>query len=352
MNNSFKTVPKKYTEKFKALKFDREIKIMEVCGTHTVAIHRFGIQNLLPDKVKLVSGPGCPVCVTPDSYIDEAIYLAGKGYTITTFGDMIKVPGNHSSLEKERGNGANIKIVYSAMDALNLARKSDKQVVFLSVGFETTTPGIAVTLLEAAAEKRGNFSLLTANRIVPPALSALASEGFNINGFLLPGHVSAIIGKKGYAFLEQLKIPGVISGFEPLDIVMSMDILFNLIKENRSDTVNNYKRVVRDDGNPISVEVVNKVFEVTDSEWRGIGIIPDSGLKIRPAYAEYDIRNKVKIPVESSGVNPDCRCGEVLKGQIDPPKCPLFGNGCTPHHPIGPCMVSAEGSCGAWYHYG
>lgn len=332
--------------------FQRTVKIMEVCGTHTVAIHRYGIHKLLPQEVKLVSGPGCPVCVTPDSYIDEAVFLARQGYVITTFGDMIKVPGTESSLEKERAAGADVRIVYSPLDVLKIAEETDKQVVFLSVGFETTTPGIAVTIQAALEKKLENFSILTANRLVPPALKALVGSEAKIDGFLLPGHVSTMLGQVGYQFLEDLNVPGVISGFEPVDMVDSIIRLLAMIKKEEGRVINNYKRVVRDEGNPKSNAIVDTVFETVDAQWRGIGMMPLSGLQLRETYAGFDVRKRVDIQTPEPNPHTGCKCGDVLKGLMEPPLCPLFKNGCTPDSPIGPCMVSSEGSCSAWYKYG
>ncbi len=348
----YRKVPDELNRQLTAFKFDRLVKIMEVCGTHTVAIHRYGIQRLLPGRVKLVSGPGCPVCVTPDSFIDEAVFLARQGFLITTFGDMIRVPGSHSSLEKERARGHDIKIIYSPLDALDMAEISKKDVVFLSVGFETTIPGIAVTVKQAKERGIRNFYLLTANRIVPPALAALIQGDSRLDGFLLPGHVSTVLGKVGYDFLEDYQVPGVIAGFEPVDIVSSIILLLKSIREQEAVVINNYKRVVRDEGNPRSRAVIKEVFEETDAEWRGIGVIGKSGLRLKKEYEAFDIKNKVEIKTEKAKGHPGCRCGDVLRGLIDPPACPLFGKACTPDSPIGPCMVSSEGSCSAWYKYG
>jgi hydrogenase expression/formation protein HypD len=348
----YRKVDEELINRLKALDSDRPAKIMEVCGTHTVAIHRYGIQKLLPRNVKLVSGPGCPVCVTPDTYIDEAVFLARQGFLITTFGDMIRVPGTHSSLEKERAQGRDIKIVYSPLDALQAAETSARDVVFLAVGFETTIPGIAVTAMQAKERGVGNFYLLTANRLIPPAMTALIRDDSQIDGFILPGHVSTVLGKNGYAFMEDLHVPGVITGFEPVDIVSSIIMLLHLIREDSAKVVNNYKRAVRDEGNPRSQSLINTVFEETDAGWRGIGVIPKSGLTLKEEYASLDIRKKIEIKTEKSTRPSGCRCGEVLKGRIDPPECPLFGSRCTPDSPIGPCMVSTEGSCSAWYKYG
>ena len=348
----YRKVPDELNRQLTAFKFDRLVKIMEVCGTHTVAIHRYGIQRLLPGRVKLVSGPGCPVCVTPDSFIDEAVFLARQGFLITTFGDMIRVPGSHSSLEKERARGHDIKIVYSPLDALDMAETSKKHVVFLSVGFETTIPGIAVTVKQAKERGIRNFYLLTANRIVPPALAALIQGDSRLDGFLLPGHVSTVLGKVGYDFLEDYHVPGVIAGFEPVDIVSSIILLLKSIREQEAVVVNNYKRVVRDEGNPRSRAVIKEVFEETDAEWRGIGVIGKSGLRLKKEYEAFDIKNKVEIKTGKAKGHPGCRCGDVLRGLIDPLACPLFGKACTPDSPVGPCMVSSEGSCSAWYKYG
>jgi hydrogenase expression/formation protein HypD len=348
----YRKVPDELNRQLKAFKFDGLVKIMEVCGTHTVAIHRYGIQKLLPSNVKLVSGPGCPVCVTPDTYIDEAVFLARQGFLIATFGDMIRVPGTHSSLEKERAQGYDIKIIYSPLDALRMAETSKKDVVFLSVGFETTIPGIAVTVKQAKEKGINNFHLLTANRIVPPALIALIQGDSRLNGFLLPGHVCTVLGKVGFGFLENYHIPGVITGFEPVDMVSSIILLLKSIRDGEAVAVNNYKRVVRDEGNPKSRAVIEDVFEETDAEWRGIGVIEKSGLQLKKEYRSLDIKNKIEIKIGKPTGHSGCRCGDVLKGWIDPPECPLFRKKCTPDSPIGPCMVSSEGSCSAWYKYG
>ncbi len=332
--------------------FDPMVKVMEVCGTHTVALHRGGIPGLLPKSVKLVSGPGCPVCVTPDSFIDEAVLLAEKGYTIATFGDMIRVPGSRSSLEKARAGGADIRVVYSPLDALALAEQQPGDVVFLSVGFETTVPGIAAAVRAARQKRTCNFFLLTGNRIIPPAMTALIAGGSRIDGFLLPGHVSAILGRSGFDFLEAAGSTGVISGFEPGDMVTSLVMLLNMIAKGEKGVRNNYLRIVREEGNVKSREIMEEVFEPEDAEWRGLGGIGKSGLKLRAPYRDMDIREKLGLEIPPANPNPLCQCGKVLAGQIDPPQCPLFKKGCDPDHPKGPCMVSSEGSCGAWYNFG
>jgi hydrogenase expression/formation protein HypD len=341
-----------------------QTKIMEVCGTHTVAIRRFGLQRLLPPGVKLVSGPGCPVCVTPDSFIDEAVELARQGVTIASFGDMLRVPGSRSSLEEERAAGADIRAVYSPLDALQIAVDSGKETVFLAVGFETTAPAIAAAAMKALEKKIGNFTLLTALRLVPPALKALiaAPQGDaaaeppaadnGLSGFLLPGHVSAIIGKHAYDFLQEHGLPGVISGFSAEDIISSLLLLLEMHDKGKSEIINNYPRIVRDNGNEKSRAVLAEVFQPADAEWRGLGSIPGSGLELKPAYAGLDSRRRFAIRPESASPRGNCRCGDVLRGLIDPPGCPLFNKACRHDRPLGPCMVSMEGSCSAWVTYG
>ena len=348
----FKSIPPDILERLRNLHFEREVKIMEVCGTHTVAIHRYGIHRLLPSGVKLISGPGCPVCVTPDTYVDDAAFLADKGFIIATFGDMVKVPGTMSSLEKKRAEGRDVRVVYSPMDALNIAKNTNKKVVFLAVGFETTVPGIAFTVKKALDMGIDNFFILPGNKIIPPAMEALINSGSLIDGFILPGHVSTVLGREGYLFLERIGVPGVISGFEPLDIVLSIIKLLELIKEGRAEVINNYKRVVRDKGNKKSQSIMKEVFEEVDSEWRGLGVIEKSGLELKDEFKRLDIREKVEIEVRYGEPNPLCRCGDVLRGMIDPPECPLFKKVCNPDNPVGPCMVSSEGSCSAWFWYG
>jgi hydrogenase expression/formation protein HypD len=341
-------------------------RIMEVCGTHTVAIRRFGLQQLLPKDVKLISGPGCPVCVTPDRFIDEAVALARQGATITSFGDMLRVPGSFTSLEKERAAGRDIRAVYSPLDALQIAAGSKKETVFLAVGFETTAPVIAAVAMKALEKKTGNFSLLTALRLVPPALQALiavpqgdaaaqphkGTADTRLSGFLLPGHVSVIIGRQAYGFLEKYRLPGVISGFTAEDIISSLLALLEMHNKGIYKVMNNYARVVRDSGNEKSMAILAEVFEPVDAEWRGLGAIAGSGLRLRAAYAALDSRRRFAIQVPPAAARRACRCGDVLRGLIDPPACPLFNKACRPDRPLGPCMVSSEGSCCAWVTYG
>jgi len=346
-------IVKKLRKRLDEFHFTEEVKIMEVCGTHTMQIHRFGIHQMLPENVKLISGPGCPVCVTPNSYIDFAIELAKKGVMITTFGDMIRVPGSRSSLERARAEGANVRVVYSPMDALELAGKGEEEVVFLAIGFETTAPTIAATVKKAKDEGIKNFSVLSGGKLVPPALVALSQDPeLKISGFLLPGHVSVIIGKKAYLFLKDYRKPGVISGFEPVDILHSIIALLEMIEREEPDIINNYKRAVRDQGNLVAQRVMEEVFEPADSEWRGIGEIPASGLVLSEPYRDMEAMNRFSVEIPPPEEHPGCRCGDVLKGVLNPPECPLFGKVCTPENPIGPCMVSSEGSCSAWYKYG
>ncbi|HOW43851.1 MAG TPA: hydrogenase formation protein HypD [Candidatus Aminicenantes bacterium] len=326
-------------------------QFMEVCGTHTVAIRRAGIHKLLPDGVKLVSGPGCPVCVSPDRLIDEAAALARQGVVITSFGDMLRVPGSRTSLDRERAAGADVRAVYSPLDALAVAAATGKETVFLAVGFETTAPAIAAAALKARERKIANFSLLTALRLVPPALKALISSNIELAGFLLPGHVSAIIGKPAYEFLAARGLPGVIAGFDPEAILTSLLLLLEMHEKGVRRIVNNYPGVVRDEGNERSRAVLAEVFAPADAEWRGLGVIPRSGLELRPAYAGLDARRRFRIVTEEAPPRRGCRCGDVLRGRIDPPACPLFNKACRPDSPVGPCMVSAEGSCSAWVLY-
>lgn len=330
-------------------------RIMEVCGTHTVAIRKAGIHKLLPAGVKLVSGPGCPVCVSPDRFIDEAVALARQGVIIASFGDMLRVPGSRTSLDKERAAGSDVRVVYSPLDALAIAENTGRETVFLAVGFETTAPAIAAAALKARERKVAGFSLLTALRLVPPALKALTAEtsqgDAGLAGFLLPGHVSVIIGRPAYDFLSQRGLPGVIAGFHAEDIVSSLLLLLEMVEKGTKRIVNNYPAVVRDEGNERSRTVMNAVFAPVDAEWRGLGMIPRSGLELRPGFAGLDARERFAIRAESAPPRKGCRCGDVLRGQIDPPACPLFNKSCCPDSPVGPCMVSAEGSCSAWVLY-
>ena len=330
----------------------RVYNFMEVCGTHTMAIFRFGLRNILPENINLISGPGCPVCVTPNEFIDKAIVLARrKNIIIATFGDMLKVPGSRSSLENERAGGASVKIVYSSIDALQLAKRhKDKEVVFLGIGFETTAPTVAQSILAARRERISNYSVLCGHKTMPEALKALTEEPkLKIDGFLLPGHVSAIIGAKPYGFLVRRGKHCVITGFEPLDILQA---ILMLVRQRPPKVEIQYTRVISKGGNALAKKSIAKVFTETSSLWRGIGEIRKSGLKIRKGFSEFDAGLKFKPKAGRPEENRACICGDVIKGISEPPECPLFGRVCNPEHPVGACMVSSEGTCAAYYRYG
>jgi hydrogenase expression/formation protein HypD len=324
----------------------KDMRIMEVCGTHTMSIHRYGIKSMLPRRIKLLSGPGCPVCVTSSRDIDRMIACSKlEGTVIATFGDMLRVPGSVSSLEKERARGADVRVVYSPMDAVQLAQNTDKRVIFLGVGFETTAPTVAQAIKKAPA----NFFVYSAHKVVPPALRALLGGDNRIDGFLLPGHVCTITGTADYEFVpREYHVPCVVSGFEPVDILAS--ILMLVRQEGRAEVEIEYKRSVRREGNPKAIKAMEEVFETCDSVWRGIGAIKNSGLRIREEFRDRDAEGMVDVP--ETREPEDCRCGEVLQGLIEPTECALFSNGCTPEEPVGPCMVSSEGTCAAYYKYG
>ncbi len=330
---------------------DRQYRFMEVCGTHTMSIFRFGLRQLLPTGIELLSGPGCPVCVTPNGYLDKAIAIAGKNNVIvTTFGDMLRVPGSRSTLEIEKAGGCDIRTVYSTTDALDIAERNPaKEVVFLGVGFETTAPTVAQSIIIAKKNRIGNYSVLSAHKTMPEALGSLAGSGLNVDGFILPGHVAAITGTSPYRFLAKiLKKRCVVSGFEPLDILQSIAIL---IEQKRPKVEIQYKRIASPGGNPMARAVIYKVFEKCGSIWRGIGNVADSGLKIKKAYEDFDAEIKFRPKVAPPKENKRCRCGDVLKGLITPVECALFAKACAPEHPVGACMVSSEGACAAYYKY-
>ncbi len=324
---------------------------MEVCGTHTVAISKNGIRGLLPKNIRLISGPGCPVCVTPDSDIDLAIELSkNKNNIIVSFGDMLRVPGSNSSLEKEKIKGANVEIIYSPLDSLDIAENNPKkEIIFVGVGFETTSPLIAVTVKEAIKRKIKNFSVLSSFKLVPPALKyLLAEKDIKIDGLLLPGHASVIIGANSYDYVT---VPSVISGFSGPDIMQSIEMLIAQIMEKRSVVENQYCDVVTEGGNIAAQELIKEVFEEVDSDWRGIGKIAKSGLALKKGYEAYDAVKKFSLKRKKSVIKKGCECGNILKGIKTPPECKLFRKVCTPSDPIGPCMVSSEGSCSAYYKY-
>ncbi|BCR06580.1 hydrogenase expression/formation protein [Desulfuromonas versatilis] len=336
--------------------FDGQMTLMEVCGTHTMAIYQHGIRALLPKSIRLISGPGCPVCVTPVSYVDHAVALARRpGTLITTFGDMVRVPGSSSSLQREKARGADVRIVYSPLDAVALAEKTpEKQIVFLGVGFETTTPTVAGAILEARRRGLSNFFALCANKTIPGPMAALAGDPeLKVDGYICPAHVSAIIGAEAYRPLaEQLKVPCVVTGFEPLDMLQGVLMLARQIVAGEARVETQYSRIVKPGGNPKARAILEEVFEPCDTAWRGIGVIPQSGLKIRESYAAFDAERQLPVAVEEPREAKGCMCGEILKGKVTPTECPLFRQACTPENPIGACMVSSEGTCAAEYKYG
>ena len=335
---------------------ERPMTFMEVCGTHTMAIYQFGIRSLLPSEVRLISGPGCPVCVTPNGYIDRAIAYSRLPETIiATFGDMVRVPGSTSSLMEERARGADIRIVYSPLDAVTLAEKNpEKRVIFIGVGFETTAPAIAGSILAAAAKGVANFLVLAAHKTIPIPMEILSSDPeLSIDGYICPAHVSAIIGADAYRPLTgESGVPCVVTGFEPTDVMQGVEMLVRQVVEGRSCVEIQYGRVVKWEGNRKAQAVLAEVFRVCDSEWRGIGVIPGSGLEISDKYAAFDVEKCVPVTVEEPREHEGCRCGDVLKGKTSPFDCPLFGTACSPEAPVGACMVSSEGTCAAAYKYG
>ncbi len=336
-------------------KLKNEYRIMEVCGTHTTAFFHTGVKDIFPENLTLIDGPGCPVCVTSNEYLDRAIQI-GKDHNaiITTFGDMIKVPSSYSSLSKEKGQGMDVRVVYSPMESLTIAEENpDREVMFLSVGFETTAPTQAVTVMEAKKRNLKNFSILPGNKLTPPAVAALLSLGeVRIDGFIIPGHVTAVIGSDAWEYLaKDHGKPSVIAGFETHELITGTLKLLDLLDEDRHELVNEYPEVVRPEGNPRAVEVLYSVFDPADADWRGIGVIPGSGLSLKKEYADFDAVNKLPVTPPEPKEHPGCRCGELLRGLILPPECPLFGKACNPERPVGPCMVSTEGPCSAYYKY-
>ena len=362
------TDPAKYKEMLARL-CSRKIRIMEVCGTHTMAIAKAGIRNLLPDNIKLISGPGCPVCVTDQQDIDRILELSGlEDIIIASYGDMLRVPGSirGDSLLARKAKGAQVEVVYSPVDAVELAlRNKDKRVVFIGVGFETTAPGTASAVLYAEEKGAKNFFLLSLMKRVEPSLRALiARPDFNIDGFLCPGHVATITGANAFRFLpEEYGLPAVVSGFEAEDILLSIYEITRQIAQGEPGIFNEYKRAVTDEGNEAAMETLNRVFEPAEAEWRGLGSIAASGLKLRQEYGRYDIINeltpeelknvleKARFNKMSTSETKKCVCGDVICGIINPLRCIMFGKVCTPANPLGHCMVSSEGSCAAAYKY-
>ena len=333
----------------------KPVRFMEVCGTHTVAIFRSGLKELLRETITLISGPGCPVCVTSPRDIDRAIMLCREpDVTVATFGDLMRVPGSDSSLHQEKARGADVRMVYASIDALELARKHrDRRIVMLGIGFETTVPTIAAAVQQAEQEGLNNFLVFSAHKLLPPALDALLSAGeVHIDGFICPGHVTTIIGIEPYqGVISRYGKPCAISGFEPVDILQSIHMLVCQIEEARCEVEIQYTRAVRPEGNPRARQLVEEVFEPTDGLWRGLGLIPQSGLRLREKYRKHAAESHYDLEVPPADEMPGCRCGEILRGVCTPPQCSLFRKSCSPANPYGPCMVSSEGTCAAYFKY-
>ena len=333
----------------------KPLRFMEVCGTHTVAIFRSGIRQILPDNVELVSGPGCPVCVTNDDYIDKAIAYSRKNFIVATFGDMLKVPGSQSNLATASAEGADVRIVYSPLDCIQIALENPrKKIIFLAVGFETTAPTAAATVLAAKARGVKNLFMLSAQKLVPPALRMLLADSqVKVDAFLLPGHVAVVIGAEAFNFLaDEFKIPSAVAGFEADEILSALVSLLEQVDDGRAEVANDYRAVVKAEGNIAAQKILSQVYEVTDADWRGIGKIPASGLKMRDEFASFDVERVDPVDIAPVKKKSACRCGEVLRGIVKPTDCPLFGKACKPLHAVGSCMVSVEGVCAAWFKYG
>ena len=333
----------------------KAVRLMEFCGGHTHAILKYGIRQLLPSTVEMLSGPGCPVCVTTNADLDKAIALSQvPGVILTTFGDMLKVPGSYSSLQKAKAEGADVRIVYSTMDALRIAEENPRSsVIFLGIGFETTAPTIAASVLESERKGIDNYYVLSLHKLCPPVMKALLDSGeVKLDGVVCPGHVSAIIGSQPYEFLAgEYSIACVISGFEPLDILLAIDMLVTQLEKGKPKVEIAYRRGVKPEGNRRALELMARVFEVCPATWRGIGVVPSSGLRLNKEYERFDAERAFAVdpgpPLEPKG----CICGDILRGVKMPTDCKLFRQACTPEHPVGPCMVSSEGSCAAYYQY-
>jgi len=334
----------------------KPIRLMEFCGGHTVTIFKHGIRQLLPPTVEMLSGPGCPVCVTANADLDKAIALARlPDVILTTFGDMIRVPGSRSSLARVKAEGGDVRIVYSSLDAVNIARDNpSSSVVFLGIGFETTAPTVAASILEAAQEGINNYYVLSLHKLCPPVMKALLDSGeVRLDGIVCPGHVSAVIGSHPYNFIPRdYSIACVVSGFEPLDVLLCVDMLVAQIESGKPTVEIAYRRGVRPEGNQRALEVMDQVFEPCDASWRGIGTVPRSGLMLRKEYQRFDAGQVFTIKTEPPHEPAGCICGDILRGVKIPTDCSLFGRACNPEHPVGPCMVSSEGSCSTYYQYG
>jgi len=333
----------------------RDWTIMEVCGGQTHSLVKNGILSLLPDKVHMVHGPGCPVCVTPLHLIDKAVHLARKeNLILCSYGDMLRVPGSQKSLLEAKAEGADVRILYSPLEAVKLARDNpDRQVVFFAVGFETTAPANALSVLHAQREGLTNYSILTSHVLVPPAMEAIVNDPGNIvQGFLAAGHVCTIMGMDEYGpLVERYRLPIVVTGFEPVDLLQGILMLVKQLEAGEFRLENQYSRVVRESGNPEAVKVIRQVFDVDDREWRGIGCIPQSGYEVKEELADFDANRKFNIAIDKVQESPDCIAGEILRGVKKPSQCPQFGRKCTPLHPLGAPMVSSEGACAAYYHF-
>lgn len=340
-----------------AQKIGRPLKVMEVCGGHTHSIFRYGIQQLVPDSIEFIHGPGCPVCVLPMGRVDDCVALASLPHVIfTTFGDAMRVPGSKKSLLRAKADGADVRMVYSPLDALDLARKNpDREVVFFSLGFETTMPSTALTVLTARRDGITNFSLFCNHITIIPTIKAiLDSPDLHLDGFLGPGHVGMVIGTQPFSFIaDHYRKPIAIAGFEPLDVLHALQMVLKQISEGRSEVENQYGRIVPRDGNPQALEAIQEVFELREFfEWRGLGSIDHSGVRLREAFALYDAERRYPVPNLKIADPKSCQCGEVLKGVIKPRQCKVFGTACTPETPLGSLMVSSEGACAAYYNYG
>jgi hydrogenase expression/formation protein HypD len=334
----------------------KRARLMEFCGGHTVAIFKYGLRQLLPANIEMLSGPGCPVCVTAGADLDKAIALGRlNGVIITSFGDMVRVPGSRASLQQAKAEGADVRIVYSAQDALAIARDNpDRSIVFIGIGFETTAPTIAASILQAEKEKIKNYYILSLHKICPPIMKAILDLGeVRLDGIICPGHVSAIIGSHPYQFIaDEYHIACAISGFEPVDILLAVDSLVEQIESGQPKVEIAYRRGVRPEGNQPALRLMETVFEIGDANWRGIGIVPSSGLIIRKKYEKFDAEKNFNIQAGPTREPKGCICGSILRGVSTPRECQLFRNTCTPEHPVGPCMVSSEGSCATYYQYG
>jgi hydrogenase expression/formation protein HypD len=333
----------------------KHIRLMEFCGGHTVAIFKHGLRQLLPNNIEMLSGPGCPVCVTASADLDKAIALGNlPDVIITSFGDMVRVPGSRSSLQKAKAEGADVRIVYSAQDAVTIARENpDKKVIFIGIGFETTAPTIAASILQAEQEKIENYYVLSLHKVCPPIMKVILDLGeVRLSGIICPGHVSAVIGSRPYQFLaDDYGIACAVSGFEPLDILLAVDSLVQQIESNQPKVDIAYRRGVKPEGNPAALRLMEEVFETGDANWRGIGTVPGSGLQLKAKYEKFDADKHFSISTEPAREPKGCICGSILRGVSTPLECTLFSRACTPESPVGPCMVSSEGSCATYYHY-